>query len=284
MPEDWSRTEVEIIVADYLAMLSFELQGKPFSKAEHRRNLQQLLNKRSEGSIERKHSNISAVLLELGFPYISGYKPLVNYQRLLFDVVADRLSATKNVVDLVREEVTRSAAVPPVENILDALVDPPSPTAGTASRAEQVLLSYSIRPPRHIDYLAQEARNSSLGAAGEEFVIKFEIARLRNAGQKKLADRVERVSITQGDGVGFDVMSFEPNGKERFIEAKTTAFGKETPFFVTRNELQFSKDHEVNYYLYRVFQFHKVPKLFHLDGALDVVCALDPVQYIGRVC
>jgi len=222
--------------------------------------------------------------LELGFPYISGYKPLVNYQRLLFDVVADRLSATKNVVDLVREEVTRSAAVPPVENILDALVDPPSPTAGTASRAEQVLLSYSIRPPRHIDYLAQEARNSSLGAAGEEFVIKFEIARLRNAGQKKLADRVERVSITQGDGVGFDVMSFEPNGKERFIEAKTTAFGKETPFFVTRNELQFSKDHEVNYYLYRVFQFHKVPKLFHLDGALDVVCALDPVQYIGRVC
>ena len=78
---DWSRIEVEVIVADYLDMLMSELKGQPYNKAEHRRRLQPLLSGRSEGSIERKHMNISAVMIELGFPYIPGYKRYGNYQR-----------------------------------------------------------------------------------------------------------------------------------------------------------------------------------------------------------
>lgn len=60
MPEAWSKKEVEIIVQDYLSMLESEILCISFNKAEHRRNLRRLLNNRSEGSIERKHQNISA--------------------------------------------------------------------------------------------------------------------------------------------------------------------------------------------------------------------------------
>src|SRR6266480_7714123 len=88
---DWSRLEVEAAVAYYLDMLALELRGEPFNKAEHNRNLARVLNSRTRGSIERKHQNISAVLIELGYPYIDGYKPLSNYQRLLYEVVEDRL-------------------------------------------------------------------------------------------------------------------------------------------------------------------------------------------------
>src|SRR5437868_10598947 len=88
---DWSRLEVEAAVADYLDMLALELRGEPFNKAEHNRNLARVLNGRTRGSIERKHQNISAVLIELGYPYIDGYKPLSNYQELLKDVVDERL-------------------------------------------------------------------------------------------------------------------------------------------------------------------------------------------------
>jgi hypothetical protein len=35
----WSNIEVELIVADYFKMLENELSRKPYSKAEHRRNL-----------------------------------------------------------------------------------------------------------------------------------------------------------------------------------------------------------------------------------------------------
>src|SRR5690606_24363474 len=85
--KDWSWTEVEACVADYLRMLTLELNGQRYSKTEHARALMQVLDGRSRPSIEFKHCNISAVMLALGYPYIDGYKPRGNYQALLADVV-----------------------------------------------------------------------------------------------------------------------------------------------------------------------------------------------------
>jgi len=78
MPGDWSRLEVEATVADYVSMLEWEIRGEPYSKAEHRRALQPVLDDRSEGAIEYKYQNTSAVLIDLGYPYIDGYKPAFN--------------------------------------------------------------------------------------------------------------------------------------------------------------------------------------------------------------
>src|ERR1039458_3458227 len=91
MSEHWSRVEAEAVVADYLDMLALELRDEDFNKLVHNRALQAKLG-RSHGSIERKHQNISAILIELGWRYIDGYKPLGNYQDLLHDVVAERLA------------------------------------------------------------------------------------------------------------------------------------------------------------------------------------------------
>lgn len=87
MPASWTGEEVAAIVADYFTMLAAELLGQEYSKAEHRRNLARLLNSRTNAAIELKHQNISAVLIELGLPYIEGYKPLHNYQQSAVDGV-----------------------------------------------------------------------------------------------------------------------------------------------------------------------------------------------------
>lgn len=68
-------------------MLADDVFGRPYSKAEHRRTLLSLLNGRSEGSIEFKHQNISAVLKGLGEDWIPGYKPAFNFQMSLVDAV-----------------------------------------------------------------------------------------------------------------------------------------------------------------------------------------------------
>ena len=60
---DWSRVEVEAIVADYLQMLTLELAGQSYNKTTHRENLKLKLQSRSDPSIEFKHSNISAAML-----------------------------------------------------------------------------------------------------------------------------------------------------------------------------------------------------------------------------
>ena len=111
--EVWSRVEVEAAVEDYFKMLAMELRAEPFNKAEHNRLLQQKLNNRTRGSIERKHSNTSAILIELGYPYIDGYKPLGNYQSLLRFVVEDRLARAAGLNEAVREIVDEPARLSP---------------------------------------------------------------------------------------------------------------------------------------------------------------------------
>lgn len=275
---DWSRAEVEATVSSYFEMLACELRGEDYTKAEYRRRLQPLLEGRTEGAIEYKYQNVSAVLIDLGFPYVEGYKPARNYQRLLHEVVAERLEGDRRLRDIVARQVERPAEVPTVDDLLSALVEPPTPGSG-----EPAWLARETSPPRHtVDYLLREARNRDLGRAGEEFVVRFEQARLAAAGEERRAAEVEHVSETRGDHLGFDVLSFEPDGRERLIEVKTTAFGRDTPFYLSGNQVEVSRRERDRYHLHRLFRFRADPKLFSLAGALEDVCRMDPVEFLGR--
>lgn len=276
---EWSLVEVEAAVADYFAMLAKELQGKSYNKSAHRRSLALLLNGRTHGSIERKHQNISAVLIMLGYPYISGYKPLGNYQQLLADVVASRLNEDIDLTQTVETAVDAAAEVPSVQSILTRLEDPPEQERALKSAYPSVSESKAPVLAGTINYLEREARNAALGRAGEQFVINYERARLIRAGREALADAIEHVPSTQGDGLGFDIKSYEPDGSDRLIEVKTTSFGKQTPFFLSRNELRVSRKWQERYHLFRVFTFRHNPRMFTLRGAVDTTCNLEPVNF-----
>lgn len=276
---DWSRLEVEACVSDYLQMLTFELNGQRYSKTEHANALLQKLDGRSRPSVEFKHCNISAVMVLLGYPYIDGYKPRGNYQALLIDAVEGQLERDGPLQDAAQAAVLRPAASIPVEPAESIWVLPPKP-----ARVRDTPADYSpIFSPARRDYLAQESRNRSLGRAGELFVLELEVRRLHVAGKKALSERVEHVAGTQGDGLGFDVLSFEENGRERLIEVKTTAFGELTPFFVSRNELARSEADTDQYQLYRLFDFRDRPRLFALPGRISMHCQLEAVSYLARL-
>jgi len=275
---DWSRREVELIVEDYLSMLSDELAGRSFSKRAHNQALQSLLPSRSRGSIEFKHQNISAVLIGFGYPYIEGYKPRSNYQELLRHVVEDRLEGANAVRVLAEQLVSAPVEVAP-SGIEWANVEEDVPV-----REKSVDLTYgqlrSARAPSvSVNYLEREARNASLGRAGEEFVVSFEHQRLWESGHRRLAEKVDHVAKTRGDGLGYDIISFEHNGRERLIEVKTTRFGSMTPFYATKNEVEVSGREEQRFHLYRVFSFTKRPRLFVLKGSLRDSVILDPIAF-----
>jgi len=280
MANHWSDSEVEAAVADYFSMLELELTGQRFNKAQHRRALMEQLNDRSDGSVELKHQNISAVLIEMGIPYIDGYKPRFNYQRsLLPAAVADYLKDHPELQQLFAADSEAAPEIPSVEDFLSAWEEPPAPED---RKAPAIAEPRAIYNPGGVNYLEREARNQSLGEAGEQFVINFERARLIRAEKASLAERIEQVSATVGPSAGFDVRSFEENGADRFIEAKTTKYGKNTPFFVTPNELQFSRDNASKYYLYRLFRFRQSPRLFALNGRVEDQCLLEPSEFIAR--
>lgn len=196
----WSLQEVEATVADYLSMLDMELRGEPYNKAAHNRALQQFLENRSHGAIERKHQNISAILIELGYPYIEGYKPLRNYQDLLRLVVEERLVGAKRLSDTVEKSVESPAgSIPDVPDILAIQVDPLHVEDDSVRVRE-------IPPPSNYsvqrNYLEIEARNRSLGRAGEEFIVLFERERLAKAKHRNLAKEIRHVALSEGDSLG----------------------------------------------------------------------------------
>jgi hypothetical protein len=278
--EAWSRDEVALVVADYLAMLAKELTGQRYNKSERRRALSQRLNGRSEAAIEFKHANISAVMLELGFPYLRGYQPRSNYQHALLDEVTAQI-AQFPVLDAAAEQAVQTPAVEPeVEDFERVLVPLPKPK--NEPRAAEPVPGY-VRAPIRRDYLEREARNRSLGEAGELFALRFERWRLIKAGREQLAEKVEHVSHTRGDGLGYDILSFDPNGRERFVEVKTTAFGSTTPFFASAREVQFAREQREQFCLLRVFEFRADPRLFELPGAIEQHCRLDPANFLARL-
>lgn len=278
----WSQQEIAATVADYMLMLQQELAGQRFNKAAHRRALLARLNGRSAAAVEMKHQNISAVLRASGRFWINGYKPLSNVQAALGEEVEQWLLHHPEFDELLIAAVDQPAVVPTHFDFSDFLVAPPSPANGGGVREPSV--GYQLqRPQLQRDYAAREASNRKLGEAGELLMVGYERQRLIMAGCDHLADRVEHVAKTKGDGLGYDIHSYEPNGRDRLIEVKTTAFAKETPFYASRNEVDFSHDHAELFVLSRIYSFRNTAHAFELPGSIRCNCHLDTVTYICRV-
>jgi hypothetical protein len=214
-------------------------------------------------------------MLELGYPYLRGYKPRANFQRsVLVDEVAMQVSRAALLDDVALSAAQRPATTAEVRDFSRVRAEAPV----RASVAGEPTPEYG-RAPIKRDYLERESQNRSLGMAGEEFALKFERWRLCQTGADQLADRVVHASLVEGDGLGYDIRSFESDGSERFIEVKTTSFGERTPFFVSANEMRFSRDRAPQFHLYRLFAFRATPRLFQLDGPIERHCHLDATTF-----
>jgi hypothetical protein len=277
--KDWSETEVRLIVADYFDMLETELQGKPYKKSEHRKALTPQLSGRSEGSIEFKHQNVSGVLVELGLPYIEGYKPRSNYQSILAAEVESFLDQRPGFVQKMASAPALNPAQPKSvtkPNLEDVIEAPPEKIFAPIATSKPWL----SRKVRKLDFAERDAANQQLGKLGEQFVFDLEKYRLNLAGRDDLAQKVIWASRDIGDGLGFDIISFdEADDSERMLEVKATGLGKFFPFYVTSNEVRCSEDIPQQYHLFRVFDFGRTPRLYILHGSLRQLCQLEPVLY-----
>lgn len=276
----WSNEEIALTVADYMKMLTLELAGQLYNKSAHRRKLLENLNNRSNAAVELKHQNISAVLRDLNCFWIPGYKPRSNYQEALAIYVEDWIASHPEFDRISQAAVEQPATVPSSVEFSRLVVEAPSTSAEIREPSSAY---HPQRAASRRDYVAQEARNSALGNAGELLVLEYEEYRLRSAGEITLANRIEHVSQSKGDGLGYDILSFETSGKERFIEVKTTAFAKETPFYASRNEVSFSSDFQSQFQLYRLFEFRRSPKLFSLKGSISDHCHMDAANFLCRL-
>jgi len=268
--EDWTDHELDALVRSYFEMLRLQIDDQPYSKKEKREKLLKVLA-RSSGSIEFKHQNVSAVLDALGKTWITGYKPRAHAQDALKIKVENLLQDEPDFDEQITKTEFDLSALP---KLADILVPRPEskgmPNKGSPSRSST-----------GAGYNAAEraAQNKRLGTSGEEFIMALEQGHLNDAGRSDLAAKVEWVADTRNDREGYDILSFDEEGNERWIEVKTTNQHIGTPFFITRHELEVSNENPEQYWIYRLFDFPDSPKLYRLQPPFEDTMTLEPISW-----
>ena len=281
MARTWSDNEIDAIVKDYLVMLELEQTGRAYSKTEHWRVLTETYG-RTRGSVHFKLMNISAVMDALGLPYIDGYKPLRNYQKALFKAVETHLNERCDLFKLLIGEAG-SLQNPAEESISgETIVFDEAPPQREA--AEQVVPEDIESIVSRFEHPAErDARNRRLGKAGESLVYEFEKRRLESIGQKDLSDRVRWVARDEGDGYGYDILSFSGKGdeanREHWLEVKTTNGSAVTPFYITRNELRVSEQRADAFRIFRLYDFRRLVRAYCLAPPLERHVSLTPTIF-----
>ena len=170
-----------------------------------------------------------------------------------------------------------------------AIPPPPSPLKGSLKltnppsfHQRKTKKKRKFIPHKKYQYVDSEAKNKALGLAGELLILNYEKESLKSHGRKDLSRKVEHVSVTQGDGAGYDIKSFTPKGDVKYIEVKTTCGGIKRNFFITQNEVDFSVIYQSKYYLYRVYDYDmgkKKGKLFIIPGNVKKKLNLSATLY-----
>ena len=164
------------------------------------------------------------------------------------------------------------------------IVEETSPACNDVVRTDTKKIVKSLSA----DEAAVKTQNQKIkGNMGEELVIEIEKRRLSLLNRADLIPKIAHVAKCK-DGLGYDIISIDVdnNGNEReiYIEVKTTAGNKETPFYVSQNELEVSRKYKELYYIYRIYNLsekNKIVNYYTLNGAIDEHCELVPIDYIA---
>lgn len=124
-----------------------------------------------------------------------------------------------------------------------------------------------------IDFEEENKKHRRLGERGEKIVRNAERDSLKKMGRADLANRIRQIS-KDNTSAGYDILSFEEDGRKKYIEVKSTNNSPSSTlnFLITSNEWEKAEELK-NYYIYIVFNVKsekpKIGKLrdpFSLQG------------------
>jgi len=205
-----------------------------------------------------------------------------NYEDFLRDISSGNLS-TISTIDAFDQAVFKELQkLHDVDESQFIIIENASPHFSSPSK-----IKINSRVMKKVDYLSEHKDNMDLGLIAEKLVIQYEIERLQKLGIKEPEKKVKWISKDIGDGIGYDIQSVDKmagSEVDRYIEVKGTRGNINTPFFLSRNELEFSKSNSNSYFLYRLYNIKKnKADLYILEGNMNQKLDLVPTTYISYV-
>ncbi|PGZ14683.1 DUF3883 domain-containing protein [Bacillus cereus] len=162
-------------------------------------------------------------------------------------------------------------------------IDPPF-SKKQEGNSQQINNQRRNRRATNRNYEREQKRNKIVGDAAEIMVFNIEKEKLVAANRVDLAEQVEHVSKTQGDGLGYDIKSFEIDGTEIYIEVKGSSETVNKGFLISDSEVRFSRESTEQFYLYRVYDLNSnKPKFFKLKGPIEEHFDLVQTEYFAKI-
>lgn len=134
-----------------------------------------------------------------------------------------------------------------------------------------------------IDFEKENKKHRRLGERGEVIVLNAERDSLKEKDKAVLVNGIRQIS-KENTSAGYDILSFEEDGRNKYIEVKSTnnSPSSKANFLITINEYEKAKDLK-NFYIYIVFNVKsKNPKIWRLRDPFsfqDKGLALTPISF-----
>jgi len=202
---------------------------------------------------------------------------IYEFSKFLYDSFG-RPSRKENAPEALKEYIESSRDYPKIKEVnaefVDLRINPENPEVKTGK---------TKRGGRTIDFEKENKNHKLLGNRGELIVFNLEKQYLRDIGRKDLAEKIDWVS-KRDDSLGYDILSFEETGEEKYIEVKAT---KQSPdsqatFLISSNQYEKAKKLS-NYYFYVVFNAKSTtPKVWKIKNPLNYEnngLTLTPINY-----
>jgi hypothetical protein len=233
-------------------------------------------------------------LIEDNTPVIKGDDMNIPKYNFLCDVINGEIKRDRTLIDMHRERITESEYFDNEYHILTQDFIHASVTYLQLNKSIQqkpvlqrlIKSSYAISPKlefpvlkgKFINHEQNDREKKRIGDLGEILVLEYEKARLKELNINKVPIHESKCN---GDGLGYDILSYNDSGENIFIEVKTTKNSADQPFYITQNELECSKINDSHYYLYRLYDYNDrkdEAEFFIHTGNLCDLC-INPVQY-----
>ena len=150
------------------------------------------------------------------------------------------------------------------------------------------LKSKNIRVKGDIDYSEQQRISQEIGDLSEELILRNEVEKLKAWGSSDdVLSKVRRGSL-ESDDYGYDILTFDKEGREVYLEVKTTKVNRtDFSFIITRNELEHAKIFGDRYSIVIVLDVLNKPRMWYMGNPFaeePSKIKITPTQYRVDVC
>lgn len=128
------------------------------------------------------------------------------------------------------------------------------------------------------DFIKKAKQTKEIGDIGEEIVVRNEKKRLLELGIQKDPIQVSK----ENDSLGYDIISYDENGEEIYIEVKATTGGQNVAFDISNNEVEVSAEKGNRYFIYRIYNLDKKLKaanIYKVQGSVADNFNIVPTGY-----